>query len=50
MNPYKEAISWKTSGGFPRLDIVNFPWDHALSALVSARTLKKNTGTSIYES
>lgn len=41
MNPYKEAISWKTSGGFPRLDIVNFTWDHALSPLVSARTLKK---------
>lgn len=41
MNPYKEAIGWKTSGGFPRLDVVNFTWDHALSPLVSARTLKK---------
>jgi hypothetical protein len=41
MNPYKETISWKTSGGYPRLDIVNFTWDHALSPLVSARTLKK---------
>ncbi len=30
-----------TSGGFPRLDVVNFTWDHALSPLVSARTLKK---------
>ena len=41
MNGYKEAIGWKTSGNFPRLDVVNFTWDHALSPLVSARTLKK---------
>ena len=41
MNPYKEAIGWKTSGGFPKLDVVSFTWDHALSPLVSARTLKK---------
>jgi hypothetical protein len=40
MNSYKEAISWKTSGNHPRLDVVGFTWDHALSPLVSARTLK----------
>lgn len=41
MNAYKEAISWKTGGGFPRLDIVTFTYDHALSPLVSERTLIK---------
>lgn len=41
MNPYKEAIGWKTSGGYPRLDVVGFTYDHALSPLVSPRTLKK---------
>lgn len=41
MNPYKEANGWKTSGGFPRLDIVCFTYDHALSPLVSERTLVK---------
>lgn len=41
MNPYKEAIGWKTAGGFPRLDIVSFTYDHALSPLVSERTLVK---------
>lgn len=40
MNPYKEAIGWKTSGGFPRLDVVGFTYDHALSPFVSERTLK----------
>ncbi|MBN2765117.1 MAG: starch-binding protein [Paludibacteraceae bacterium] len=41
MNPYKEAIAWKTTGNFPRLDVVSFTYDHALSPLVSERTLKK---------
>lgn len=41
MNPYKEAISWKTTDGFPRLDVVGFTYDHALSPLVSERTLIK---------
>ncbi len=40
MNAYKEAIGWKTSDGHPRLDVVAFTWDHALSPLVSERTLK----------
>ncbi len=41
MNPYKEAIGWKTAGNFPRLDVVSFTYDHVLSPLVSERTLKK---------
>ena len=41
MNGYKEVINKKTSGGFPRLDVVSFTYDHALSPLVSERTLKK---------
>lgn len=41
MNPYKEAIAWKTAGNFPRLDVVGFTYDHVLSPLVSERTLKK---------
>ena len=41
MNSYKEAIGWKTSGNLPRLDLVNFTYDHALSPLVSERTLVK---------
>jgi len=38
---YKEANGWTTSGGFPRLDIIGFTYDHALSPLVSERTLVK---------
>ena len=41
MNAYKDAYGWKTRDGFPKLDIVNFTYDHALSPLVSERTLKK---------
>ncbi|MDR2475136.1 MAG: T9SS type A sorting domain-containing protein [Bacteroidales bacterium] len=41
MNGYKEVINKKTSGGYPRLDVVSFTYDHALSPLVSERTLKK---------
>jgi hypothetical protein len=41
MNAYKEVINKKTSGGYPRLDVVSFTYDHALSPLVSERTLKK---------
>jgi uncharacterized protein YjdB len=39
---YKDARAWKTSGGFPKLDLVAFSKDHALSPLVSYRTLKKS--------
>ena len=48
MNPYKEANALKTSGGFPRLDIVCFTNDHALSPLVSDRTLVKQIKTHQY--
>ncbi len=41
MNAYKDAYNWKTQGGFPKLDIVNFTYDHTLSPLVSERTLIK---------
>jgi len=41
MNGYKEVINKKNSGGFPRLDVVSFTYDHVLSPLVSERTLKK---------
>jgi len=50
MNPYKEAIGWKTSGGFPRLDVVGFTYDHALSPLVSERTLIKQIKAHQYAS
>jgi len=36
-----EAQNWKTSGGFPRMDITGFSWHHVLSPLVSDRVLKK---------
>lgn len=41
MASYAEAIGWKTAGGFARLDVVGFTYDHALSPLVSERALKK---------
>ncbi len=41
MNAYKEAIGWKTAGGYPRLDVVGFTYDHVLSPLVSERTLTR---------
>lgn len=48
MDAYKEAIGWKTSSGFPRLDVVNFTFDHALSPLISERTLIKQIKTHQY--
>ncbi|MFZ4457100.1 MAG: starch-binding protein [Bacteroidales bacterium] len=50
MNGYKEAIGWKTSGNFPRLDVVCFTYDHALSPLVSDRTLVKQIKAHQYAS
>jgi hypothetical protein len=32
--------SWTTSGGHPRLDLVNFTYHHALAPLISAETLQ----------
>ena len=37
----KEAQNWKTSGGFPRMDVTGFSWHHVLSPLVSDRVLRK---------
>ena len=37
----KEAQNWKTSGGFPRMEITGFSWHHVLSPLVSDRVLRK---------
>ena len=40
-NNIKEAQNWKTSGGFPRMDVTGFSWHHVLSPLVSDRVLRK---------
>ena len=37
----KDAKSWKTSGGFPRMEMVSFTMHHALSPLLSDEALKK---------
>lgn len=37
----KDAKSWKTSGGFPRMEMVSFTMHHALSPLLSDESLKK---------
>jgi hypothetical protein len=41
VNNFVNARALHTSGGFPRLDLVGFSGHHALSPLVSERTLKK---------
>jgi Starch-binding module 26/Secretion system C-terminal sorting domain/Glycosyl hydrolase family 57/Fn3 associated/Chitobiase/beta-hexosaminidase C-terminal domain len=37
----KDAKAWKTSGGFPRMEVVSFTMHHALSPLLSDEALKK---------
>lgn len=37
----KDAKSWKTSGNFPRMEMVSFTMHHALSPLLSDEALKK---------
>lgn len=37
----KDAKGWKTSGGFPRMEVVSFTMHHALSPLMSDEALKK---------
>ena len=37
----KEAKSWKTSGGFPRMEMVSFTMHHSLSPLLSDEALLK---------
>src|SRR5690606_3460722 len=40
-NANREARSWLTSGGHRKLDIVIFPYHHALGPLVDEATLRK---------
>ena len=37
----KDAKGWKTTGGFPRMEMVSFTMHHALSPLLSDEALKK---------
>ena len=37
----KDAKGWKTSGGFPRMEVVSFTMHHALSPLLSDEALTK---------
>jgi len=41
MNSIREARSWTTTGGKPRLDVVIFPFHHALMPLVDENTMRK---------
>lgn len=45
MNPIREARGWTTSGGKPRLDVVIFPFHHALMPLVDENTMRKQIQT-----
>ena len=38
---FQEARGWQTSGGRPKLDVVLFPFHHALSPLVDPAALRK---------
>ena len=38
---YADARTWKTSGGFPRLDLVSFTFHHTLAPLAAPQTLRK---------
>jgi len=40
-NSIKTARSWKTNGGFPRLDLIGFTMHHALSPLADENALRK---------
>jgi hypothetical protein len=44
-NNFVTARRWKTSGGFPRLDIVGFTFHHALAPLISDRAFRKELET-----
>ncbi len=39
-NSFQTARSWMTSGGKPRLDLVNFTYHHAIAPLVDDQTLE----------
>lgn len=45
---YKDARNWKTSGQFPKLDIVAFTNNHSFSPLISYRTLRKEIAAHRY--
>ena len=36
----QQARGWSTSGGKPRMDLVNFTYHHALAPLISDETLE----------
>ncbi len=40
MNGFREARNWTTAGGHPRLDIVQFPFHHALIPLIDSEVLR----------
>ncbi len=39
--PYREARGWTTAGGKPRMDVVLFPFHHALLPLCDENTVRK---------
>lgn len=41
LNPIREARGWTTLNGKPRLDVVIFPFHHALMPLVDENTMRK---------
>jgi len=45
MNSIREARGWTTTGGKPRLDVVIFPFHHALMPLVDENTMRKQIQT-----
>lgn len=47
-NDFKEARSWKTSGGQPRMDLTGFTFHHALAPLISERALTMELKTHKY--
>ena len=44
----REAAGWLTSGGYPRLDVVNFSAHHAISGLAPQEALKKDIQVNQY--
>ncbi len=38
---YRESLRWKTSGGFPKGDLVGFTYHHSLAPLLSPKTFQK---------
>ncbi|MBC8479006.1 MAG: hypothetical protein H8D46_00965 [FCB group bacterium] len=40
-NSFQEARSWLTTGGYPRLDVIIFPYHHSLAPLIDENALRK---------